>query len=224
MGHFIDLKNITIDNYKKILKSADLLPSRMILKEDIDDIFNIIKKQKIADVDELRSVLKNKSKLQDFSKKSRIQENYLKILIREINSYRQGPTKIKDFPCISENVISKMQKSGIKNTFQLFDKILNPQSRNEISSQLGIGENEILELTKLTDLSRIRWVNHTFAYVLLKAGYDTAEKVADADYHELYKKIKKLNKEREIYKGHIGLHDIKLCVEAAKDVSIEIEY
>ena len=71
---------------------------------------------------------------------------------------------------------------------------------------------------------RIKWVNHTFAYVLLEAGYDTAEKVADADYKELYEKVKKLNEEREIYKGHIGVHDMKLCVEAAKDVSLEVEY
>jgi len=98
MGYFIDLKNITIDNYKNILESADLLPSRMILKKNIDDIFNIIKIQKIANVDELRRVLKNKNKLQDFSKNSRMQEDYLKILIREVNSYHQNPTKINDFP------------------------------------------------------------------------------------------------------------------------------
>ncbi|MCK4732829.1 MAG: hypothetical protein KAT65_10280, partial [Methanophagales archaeon] len=69
-----------------------------------------------------------------------------------------------------------------------------------------------------------RWVNHTFAYVLLEAKYDTVEKVANADYKELYETIKQLNDERELYKGHIGLHDMKLCVEAAKDVSLDIEY
>jgi len=224
MGYYIDLKNISIDKYKEILKSADLLPSRMILKYNIDDIFNIIKKQKIENVDELQRAFNNKTKLQDFSKKSGIQEDYLKILIREVNSYRQSPNKIKDFPGISENEILKLEDLEINNTLQLFDKILTPQSRNELSSQTGISENEILKLAKLTDLSRIRWVNHTFAYVLLEASYDTAEKVADADYKELYEKVKKLNEEREIYKGHIGLHDMKLCVEAAKDVSLEIEY
>ena len=81
-----------------------------------------------------------------------------------------------------------------------------------------------MKLAKLTDLSRIRWVNHTFAYVLLEAGYDTAEKVAAADYKALYETVKTLNEEREIYKGHIGVHDMKLCVEAAEDVSLEIEY
>jgi len=224
MGYYIDLKNISLDAYKEILKSADLLPSRMVLKENIDAIFDAINTQKIENVDELRTALKNKNKLQDFSKQSGIPEDYLRILIREVNSYRQKPNKIKDFPGISENVILKLENLGLKNTLQLFDKILTPQSRNELSSQTEISEREILKLAKLTDLSRIRWVNHTFAYVLLEAGYDTAEKVADADYKALYETVKTLNEEREIYKGHIGVHDMKLCVDAAKDVSLEIEY
>jgi len=224
VGYYIDLRGISIDEYKGILKSADLLPSRMILKNNIDDIFNVIKRQGIENVDELRRALKNRAKLQDLSKRTGIQEGYLKILIREVNSYRQRPNKIRDFPGISENAILELEDLGIKNTLQLFDRILTPQSRNEISSQTGISENEILRLAKLTDLSRIRWVNHTFAYVLLEAGYDTAEEVAAADYRELYERVRRLNEEREIYKGHIGLHDMKLCVEAAKDVSLEIEY
>lgn len=224
MGYYINLRNVSISKYKNILKSADLLPSRIILKNDIDNIFNVIKKQQIENVDELHKALINKNEVQDFSKKSGIPENYLKILIREIKSYRQSPNKIEAFPGISENVISKLKNIGIKNTLQIYDKILTLQSRKQLSNQIEISENEILRLTKLTDLSRIRWVNHTFAYVLLEAGYDTAEKVADADYKELYEKVKKLNEEREIYKAHIGLHDMKLCVEAAKDVLLEIEY
>jgi hypothetical protein len=224
MGYYVDLKNISIDEYKEILKSADLLPSQMVLKENIDDIFRNIKKQKIDNVEELRKALNSKNKLQNFSKQSGISEDYLKILIRNVNSYRQRPNRIKDFPCVSENVILELENLGIKNTLQLFDKILTPQNRNRLSTQAGISEGDILRLAKLTDLCRIRWVNHTFAYVLLEAGYDTAEKVADADYQELYEKVKKLNEEREIFKGHIGVHDMKLCVEAARGLSFEIEY
>ena len=224
MGYYIDLQNISLDEYKETLRSADLLPSRMILKENVDEIFDIIKDQEIDNVDELQKALKSKNKLQDFSRRSGIQEEYLKILVREINSCCRKPNRIKDFPAVSGQVVSTLEHLGLKNTRQLFDKILTPQQRNELSSQTGISAPEILRLAKLTDLSRIRWVNHTFAYVLLEAGYDTAEKVSNADYRALYQKVKKLNEEREIYKGHIGLHDMKLCVEAAKGVSLDIEF
>ena len=166
MGYYIDLENISIDKYRDILKSADLLPSRIILKNDIDDIFNIIKKQQIENVDELQKALKNKDKVQDFSKKSGIPEDYLKILIREIKSYRQSPNKIEAFPGISENVFLKLKNIGIKNTLQIYDKILTLQSRKQLSNQIEISENEILRLAKLTDLSRIRWVKHTLVYMI----------------------------------------------------------
>ena len=224
MGYYIDLENISIDQYKEILKLADLLPSRLILKDNIKINFDLIKNQNVQNVNELLKILKNKKKLQDFSKQSGLNENYLTILIREIKSYRQNPNKIKDFPSIADDMILKFENIGIKNTLQLFDKVLTSKSRLEIFKQTGINENEILKITKLSDLSRIRWVNHTFAYVLFEAKYDTVEKVANADYKDLYEIVKRLNEEKKIYKGHIGLHDMKLCVEAAKDVSLEIEY
>jgi hypothetical protein len=224
MGFYIDLEKITLDDYKEILKTADLLPSRMILKENIDEIFEMLKNQAIENVEELRTKLSSTSKLQGISKQSGISEEYLKILIREVKSYRQKAVRIQDFPSFSESTILKLSDLGIKNALQLFEHILTKQSRAQLSQQTGIQESEILRLSKLVDLSRIRWVNHTFAYVLLEAGYETAEQVAKADFTELYETVKKLNEEREIYKGHIGLHDMKLCVEAAKDVSLDIEY
>lgn len=224
MGYYIDLVAISISKYRDILKSADLLPSRMILKENIDEVFQVLKKQQIKNVDELQKTLKSKDKVQSFSKKSAIPEGYLTILSREIKSYRQKPNILRDFPGIDKNEILKLENLGIKNTLQLFGKIITPQSRKELAAQTGINESGILKLAKLADLSRIRWVNHTFAYVLFEAGFDTSEKVATANYEELYTKVKTLNEERKIYKAHIGLHDMKLCVEAAKDVSLDIKY
>ena len=224
MSYYIDLENISIDDYKEILKSADLLPSRMILKDNIDGVFAVIQKQKIENVDELYNALKTKNKLQEFSKQSGIQENYLKILIREVNSYRPRPNKLSDFPGTSENVFLALESLGIKNTCQLFEHILTPQKRSELSEQTGVDKAEIERLARLTDLSRIRWVNHTFAYVLLEAGYDSARNVANANYKNLYEEVKKLNEERQIYKGHIGLHDMKLCIEAARDVPLDIAF
>ena len=224
MGYYIDLESISIDKYKEILKTANLLPSWMILKENINENLDIIKKHNIKNVAELQETLKNKSKVQEFSKQSGLPENYLSVLRRVINGYHPKPNKIKDFPNINENVVVKLEALGIKNTLQLYNEILTAEKRKELSSKTGISKNEIMKLAKLTDLSRIRWVNHTFAYVLMEAGYDTAKSVANADYKKMYEKIKQLNRERKIYKGNIGANDMKLCVEAAQGLNFEIAY
>jgi hypothetical protein len=169
-------------------------------------------------------VLKTKKKLQIFSIQSGVETEYLTILFREIKSNRPNPTKIKDFSNISEELVLKLENLGIKNMLQLFDKIISPQSRKNLSQQSGINEDDILKIVKLCDLTRIRWVNHTFAFVLYEAKFDSLEKVANADYKELYESIKLLNEKRQLYKGNIGLNDMRICVEAAKNVSLDIEY
>jgi Domain of unknown function (DUF4332) len=224
MAYYIDLKKISIDQYKGILKNADLIPSWMILKEKIDENLDIIKKYKIQNLEDLQIKIKNKQKVKEFASESGLEENYLSVLRRVINGYKPKANKIRDFPCISENTAATLEVFGFKNTLQLYEEILTIQKRIELSKKTGIEKQDVIKLAKLTDLSRIRWVNHTFAYVLLEAGFDTAEIVAMADYRKMYVKIKQLNKEKELYRGNIGEHDMKLCVEAAKILDFDIKY
>ena len=224
MGYYIDLESISIDQYKTILRAADLIPSWMVLKENIDENFDTIKDQGISNLDELQKALKNKNKVQEFSGQSGLPEDYLNVLRRVVNGYHPKPNRFRDFPNLTKEVVEKLEALEFKNTLHLYDEILTLEKRNDLSKKSGIDKSDVLKLAKLTDLSRVRWVNHTFAYVLLEAGYPTAESVARADYREMYETIRELNREREIYKGHIGAHDMKMCVEAAQGLDFEIKY
>jgi len=224
MGYYIDLKSICIDKYKNILRSTELIPSWKVLEENIDENLDVIKSHNLKNLDELLMALKSKDNLKILSKKSGLSEKYLETLKRVINGYRQKPNNIKDFSCVAKDTVEKLERIGIKNTLKLYDMILTADNREILSKNTGIDKNEILKLTKLTDLSRIRWVNHTFAYVLLESGYDTLETVAKADFKILYTTVKKLNEEKKIYSAHIGERDMKMVIESAKILDIEIEY
>jgi hypothetical protein len=169
-------------------------------------------------------MLKKKDKLEELSKVDCFSDDYLVILLREINSIQPKPNKISEFIGISPETVSKLEKIGIKDTVKLFDNVLTPESRKKLAARTNISESEILELTKLTDLSRIKWVGATFARMLFFVGVDTVEKASSVDYVELHQKINQINKEKNYYKGQIGLHDMKLFVDAAKEVSYEIQY
>ena len=224
MRYYIDLQDISIDQYKGILKTADMIPSWRSLKKNVDENLDLIKAQHVRNLGELQKALKNKSKIQAFSQQSSLQEDYLVLLRRMVNGYHPKPNRIKDFPNVSEEVAGKLEEMGIKHTLSLYEEILTPEKRKELSDKTGISKVEIVKLARLTDLSRIRWVNHTFAYVLMEAGYDTTEAVAKADYQALYETVKQLNKEREIYKANIGPNDMKLCIESARGLDFEIVY
>jgi hypothetical protein len=224
MGYYIDLDLISIDDYQLKLESADLLPSRVILKDRLEERFNYFKSIGIKNVFELQKLLKKKEKLAELSKVDCFSEDYLVVLLREINSIQPKPNKISEFIGISSETFSKLEKIGIKDTVKLFDNVLTPNSRKELAAKTNINDAEILEMTKLTDLSRIKWVGATFARMLFDVGIDTVEKASKANYMELYKKINQINSEKNFYKGQIGLHDMKLFVDAAKEVTLEIEY
>ncbi len=224
MGYYTNLASISLDDYQSKLGSADLLPSRVILKERLEERFGYFKSIGISTVLELQKLLKKKEKLIELAKVDCLTEEYLVILLREINSIQPKPNKLSELIGISPETVSKLEKIGIKDTVKLFDFVLTTESRKKLAAETDIAEAEILELTRLTDLSRIKWVGATFARMLLDAGVDTAEKASKTDYFELHQTILKINKEKNFYKGQIGLHDMKLFVEAAKEVSYEVDF
>ena len=224
MGYYIDLGKIIIEDYKKKLEYAYLPPSRMVLKEKLDERFGYFESIGIKNVKELIQLLKRKDKFTELSKVNCLSGEYLTILLRELNSTLPKPNKIADFFWISKNTIDKLTKAGVINTEKLYDKVLTKIDRQKLADSIGIDYTEILELTKLTDLSRIKWVGVTYAQMLYDLGLDTVEKVSKADPIDLYKRINKRIKEHNIFKGGIGINDVKILVEIANELPLEIEY
>ena len=145
-------------------------------------------------------------------------------MLRHIKGLLAKPRKLRDFTWISNNIIEKLAAEGIKNTKELYEKAVNEKNCNTLANMLSVDKNEFLELVKETDLTRIQWVNSTFSRALYEAGYDTVDKVKIAHGETLFNKILEVNKAKNLYKGNIGLNDIKICIEAAGEVEQEIEY
>jgi hypothetical protein len=220
MGYSIDLSRISIDRYMKKLKNKNLIPSRMILKDKIEQRFSVFKKNGTKTAYDLYSALKNSKRFNELSGKKELPEDYLKILLTELKSIQAKPIKLTEFEWISAELIKKLSEAGIKNTKQLYEHAL----KNTAELTCKANKNELQELVKQCDLTRIQWVNSTFAHVLYEAGYDNVNKVASADHETLYRKITEINKDNRYYKGKIGLNDIKICIEAAGEVEQEIKY
>ncbi len=224
MGYYIDLEKISIDDYRKKLESAYLPPSRLILKDKLDERFGYFKSIGIKNVKGLIQVLKKKDKLAELSMVDCFSGDYLTILLRELNSTLPKPNKISDFIDIKKNTIDRLEKIGITNTEKLYARVVKKSDRQKLADLTGIEYQDILELTKLSDLSRIKWVGVTYAQMLYDLGVDTVEKVSESDPIDLHTKINRMIKEKNIFKGAIGLNDVKILIESASELPIEIEY
>lgn len=224
MGYYIDLEKITIDDYRRKLKTAYLPPSRMILKDRLDERFEFFKSIGITNVKGLIQLLKKKDKLSELSKVVIFSGDYLTILLRELNSTLPKPNKIADFKEIAKGTISNLEKIGISNTEKLYYKVTTKSDRQKLADSIGIKYQDILELTKLADLSRIKWVGVTYAQILFNLGVDTVEKVSKSDPNDLHARINQMIKENNIFKGAIGLNDVKILTESASELPLDIEY
>lgn len=95
-NYFIDTDKFSIDKFRKILLTKEILPGRIILKEDLDERFDILKTKKIKTLSDLLETLKTKQKIDRFSKETGLTVEYLTILRREANSYVSVPVKLID--------------------------------------------------------------------------------------------------------------------------------
>lgn len=224
MGYYIDLEKITIDDYRIKLESAYLPPSRMILKDKLDERFEYFKSIRIKNIKGLIQLLKKKDKFTELSRIDCLSEEYLTILLRELKSTLPKPNKIDDFNIISKGSVEKLEKIGIRNTEKLFDSVITKTDRQKLADSTGLDYADILELTKLSDLSRIKWVGVTYAQMLYNLGVDTVEKISKSDPIDLHARINQMIKEHNIFKGAIGLNDVQILVETANELSLEIEY
>jgi hypothetical protein len=223
-GYHIDLNTFSLEKLKGLIKKTRLLPSQQILGENIEERFECLEQHGIENLEQLQKAMKTKSRVEVFAKETGLPVNYLTILRREVNSYQPKPINLKDFPGMKLDVLQNLEGIGIKNTEQLFPNVLTPKDRSEFAKRNQIRDEDILELTKLTDVARTKWVGPKFARLLVESEFDTVEKIADANHEELYLALERVNEKSGIYKGRFGMEDMGFWIITVQEVSQVIQY
>jgi predicted flap endonuclease-1-like 5' DNA nuclease len=88
------------------------------------------------------------------------------------------PFALKDFRGVNPQHIAKLNSIGILNVEHMLDAAKTPESRQRLADETGVPLDAILELAKLSDLSRIAGVKGIRARLYYDAGVDTLEKIA----------------------------------------------
>jgi len=199
MAYNLDLSNLFLEYYKELLKSQNLLPGRRMLWQNIDRNFEIIGKQGITNIAQLKKQLATPKKITDFAAVTGISEEYLSILKREIGSLEQKPVPIASFPDLDVMMISDLHSRGIKT------------SKDYLESGLsGTGE-----LFCLCDLVRINGVGAVAAKAFYEAGYRSVAEVASADAAAMLQRVSEVNETKHYYKAKLGEKDMQFCIDFA---------
>jgi hypothetical protein len=218
MGYYVDLETIALEELFSKLQEVSVLPSQKVLREAPEERCLCLQKCGIHNLRELEAALKSKDRIAALSTKTGLTLDYLTLMRRELDRYHPRAIVFSEIPGLKEHVLERLKQNNIRNTMHLFDMVITAENRQHLADRTGITLEEVDELTRLTDVSRIMWTTPAFARLTVEAGYDCVEKIADADYRVMYGRLAAVNSEKSYYRGRLTERDIWLFIRYARDV------
>ncbi len=218
MAHSYDPAKTSLNQLKDRIKTTDLIPSRTPLQQNLNSAMETLAKHGITNVAELQQALKNTKSINELSSQTGLNTDYLTLLRREIEGYVPKTYPISSFDWLDPDVLKKLQNAGFTKSTLLYDALNTMQKRKELGTTLQIDLSTLENIYLLVNLTRIQWTSPLFARMLLAAGYDTPEKIADANAERLCETLDIENKKNKFFKGKIGLRDIKRLIHGANYV------
>ena len=217
--YHLDLAKYSLGKFKNNLKSREMIPSRVILKDDLEARFEKLEHSGITNLKELTDRLKTKPKVEQFSKETGLPLDYLTLLNREAKSYQPSPVRLDKFPGIQNHLLKRLETEGIKNSRQMFWEARDQKSRDRLSQTTEIPIEIINELAGLSDLARAYGVGPVFARLLYDVGITSIREFVTNTAEEIIK----IYEEQEQKKADFGANEMQFSLELAKELDLMIE-
>ncbi len=217
--YHIDLEKYSLQKFKSNLKSRDMIPSRVSLKDEVDERFKILEINGITNLKELTEVLKTKQKIELFSKETGLTIEYLTLLNREAKSYLPNPIRLDKFSGIPTKYVDRLDVVGIRNTRQLFNEAKGTNEREQLSQKTEIPIEIMNELVCLSDLARAYGIGPVFARMI----YDVGIKSIKAFIEFTAEDFIRIYEEKNQKKADFGVNEIQFSLELARELDIAIE-
>jgi hypothetical protein len=214
-----DLEQFSLEQFRRMLETKDILPGRRVLWEEMDERFAALKSMGIQNLAELRAALGSKAKREAFARESGLSPDYLVILRREVNSYISRPFNLEKIPGVEPEYVERLAAVGVKHTKHLFKRAISPADRAALAEEADLPEDALLELVKLSDLARVVGVGPVSVRALYDVGIETPEAFLTYSVEELLAKVRTTEATATLTRK-----DIEYCLETAQHLPQAIEY
>lgn len=96
------------------------------------------------------------------------------------------PMRLKDFLGVDQSLIAFLDAKGLRDAWSLLHISKTPEARHDLADELDVPYQDLLDLVKMADLSRMFAVKAVRTRLYLESGYDTLDKLAAQDPMELH--------------------------------------
>jgi hypothetical protein len=132
--------------------------------------------------------------------------------------------KLKEFRGVNLEYVNQLESVGIVNVEQMLQAGKTPDGRQQLSTKSRVPLAAILELVKLSDLSRVGALKSVRARLYYDAGVDTPEQIAQWKPEELQKMLAEFVK-RTGFDGIAPLpKEVRNAVKLAKALPRIVQY
>lgn len=222
-SHFINLEQVSLSDYKRVLEKTELFPGRKLLREKMSQRFEGLSQDGVSNLQELFCALKAAKRLNHFSEKTGIPADYLKILKRYLHRFLPKSFLLKAFPGINKALIKKLKEMGIINTIQLLQIAETKKKQIQLSKETEVNLMDLQELVKLADILRIWGLEPVFCRIFYETGTDTVKKIAQAHPPSLYEQLTAVNEKKGFTRAKFSAKDVKFVIETAQGLPRTVE-
>lgn len=205
----VNLAEVTLTDFKRLLTDYPLIPSRQPLLDQIEERFSAL--SGIAgNLGELRKKLKKADMAEEIKRALLVDDDYIKLLLREINSYEVKNRGLDKLEILSPKEQTLFESNGIKKAKDIWSLLKTEGEREAAALRWHIPKERLRIIWRMINLLRINGIGNQFAAMLFEAGIDSPEKFMLTDAEQLLDQWKAY-REKEKIKSDLGINDILWC-------------
>jgi len=219
-----DLTTISLDAFEQAILTIDLLPSRKVLAAGISDVVPELKALGINTLEDLRALLRDKGRYSELAAGLSVDEKYLVVLNREVNSYVSKPLPLAQLEVFTEAELERLHLAGIRSTKALYERCTLSSERQETAAELDLDVERLVQVLELSDLVRINGVGPAFAHFLRDLGVRSPSDFNGADPLDVLERYRTSVGDGSSSGPELRLEDLEYCRRFSLRLGTDIEW
>ena len=218
-----DLSAVSTDDFGATILEIDMIPSRRVLKTHISEIVASLHRHDIDDLEALRRLLKDKRGYSELATGLGVDEQYLTLLNREVNSYVTKPLPLARLERLFEEELERLATASVTSTRHLYERCATKSGREALANETRIAFERLTGVLGLCDLVRITGCGPASARAFWDLGIRGPRDYLATDSETIQRRYADYTEKETGRREVLGLVDIDYCRRYCEGLSDDIE-
>ena len=177
----------------------------------------------IDNLEDLRVLLRDKGRYAEIAAGLSVDEKYLTVLNREVNSYVSKPVPLSQLDVFEQPELERLRLARIRSTKDLYERCALPAERRSMAIEHDLDDERLAQALELSDLVRINGVGPAFAHFLSDLGIRSPSDFNSTAPLEILERYRQSVGHGAASGPELRLEDLEYCRRFSLRLSYDIE-